>query len=223
MNTSSFEGVAGAVVIAIAIVLAVFALKRKTPWNIPKPPQNGWSGKWVLVGMGALLLLLLMWKFPVGSPTPSGVWEFAKDYWFWTIIGLAMLFFVFVGIGKTWTEVAPATKAVQGFVGVVAITLIGALIFHGIWGEGSSSPKVARSCQPVSDNEIRRCILGEKPTVFTTERLTYSKVLNFCVVKPTGASYESKQVGPNTWEIWTTKGALPIEYKLLEGSCPDKF
>ncbi|MEK7126107.1 MAG: hypothetical protein AAB517_03065 [Patescibacteria group bacterium] len=63
------------------------------------------------------------------SPTPNGVWEFTKDYWFWSIIGLALLFFGFGAVGKTWA------KAAQGMVVTVVVVLVGAIIVHGIWGE----------------------------------------------------------------------------------------
>ena len=66
-------------------------------------------------------------------------------------------------------------------------------------------------------------MLTEKPLIITTEQLAYSEALEFCIVHSTAGSFESKKIGANTFEIRSKHGALPIEYKLLKGSCPDKF
>lgn len=68
------------------------------------------------------------------SPTPSGVWEFTKDYWFWAIISPALLFFASNALPEAWM------KAAKGMVLTVAVVLVGAMIVHGIWGEKPPSP-----------------------------------------------------------------------------------
>jgi hypothetical protein len=107
-------------------------------------------------------------------------------------------------------------------VGVVVLMLFVGLPLWN-WVTGDSRQEQEQTCLPVSDNKVRRCVIGEKPTMFTTERLEYSRYLEFCVGKPADGEYQSKQTGSKTWLIWSTKGPLPIEYKLLEGSCPNKF
>lgn len=105
------------VLIVFGVIIALFSVvwlwpsaTPSTP-STPSVPGTGWS-----------------W-----SPTPSGVWEFTKDYWFWAIIGLALLFFASNALHGAWA------KGAKGMVIIVAVVLVGAMIVHGIWGEGSSS------------------------------------------------------------------------------------
>lgn len=121
-------------------------------------------------------------------------------------------------------------KSVRKFIiGFTAIVLLGASTYF--WqhrGERSpeasrEKPSLASTCLPFSSTEVHRCTLSEKPQVFTAEKIAYGEVLNFCIVKPRDGSYQAKQIGPNTFEIKSEHGALPIEYKLLGGACPDQF
>ncbi len=160
------------VMIATALKLAVIHKKRSGQESKEGPDdplggngEQGWFTKywWVILILIVLAGLGVWWWSTSSSappatpsassapgtgwsPTPSGVWEFTKNYWFWTIIGLAFLFFVFGGIAKPWA------KAVQGMVSIVAVTLVGAMIVHGIWGESSSSPKISRSEIPLASS-----------------------------------------------------------------------
>lgn len=84
-------------------------------------------------------------------------------------------------------------------------------------------PGLASACLPFSSTEVRRCTLSEEPQVFTAEKVAYDEVLDFCIVKPRNGSYQAKPIGPNTFEIKSEHGALPIEYKLVKGACPNQF
>jgi len=202
----------------------------------PPAPKTGWR-KWVDDNWWKVLLVIIVtativWglKSTFGTssgpgtwssvlqPTPEGVWKFFKDYWLWMILALAILFFASNALPDSWA------KAAKGLVVVIVVTLVGAMAVYGIWGESSSSSQQAQLvCAPISDTEVHRCVLTERPTIFTTERLVYSEVLEFCIVRQTGGLFESKKIGPNTFEVRSISGALPIEYKALRGPCPDKF
>lgn len=164
------------------------------------------------------------WSWSDLSPSPEGVWSLVKDHWFWVIIVVSVLYFFFGSIARPWA------KASKSVVAMVVATLLGALVVYWIWGEKKpdsadySSSQISQiACQPVSEDVVHRCVIGEDPVVFTTEKLQYSRYLEFCVVKPADGEYKWRQVMSTTWLIWSTKGPLPIEYKLVEGSCLDKF
>ena len=195
------RGIVTAVTVVAVGSLAVWWMwPSRTPPvpSAPSAPGTGWS---------SLL-----------QPTPEGVWKFFRDYWLWMILALAILFFASNALPDSWA------KAAKGLVVVIVVTLVGAMAVYGIWGESSSSSQQAQLvCAPISDTEVHRCVLTERPTIFTTERLVYSEVLEFCIVRQTGGLFESKKIGPNTFEVRSISGALPIEYKALRGPCPDKF
>jgi|SRR3989344_4678741 len=220
MNAST-NGILGSVIIVAVIYVVYLVATKKTPWNLSGPIPDDWKkGKWPLALAVVVLLVLTVWLLPsLQSPTPGAVWEFFRSYWMWAILALAGLYFWFDGMTP-----APAwSKGAKGMVVAFAVLVVGAIAVHGIWGGESSPQQMVAVCPPVSDKEVRRCVIGEKPTVFTTELLQYFRVLKFCVVKPSDGEYRSRQTSSKSWLIWSTKGPLPIEYKLLEGSCPDSF
>ena len=111
-------------------------------------PTGGKSGKeWLMkhlwavrLVIGMMVLFIGIWLWPsetssMKSPTPSGVWQFFRDYWFWIVLVLVGLYFWFDGMTP-----APAwAKGAKGMVVASAVLMVGAMAVHGIWGESSSS------------------------------------------------------------------------------------
>jgi len=78
-------------------------------------------------------------------------------------------------------------------------------------------------CQPFVSSEVRQCILTEKAIIMTAGQLTRAGEFEFCVVKPKQGRYEAKEIGVNTFQVRSVQNALPIQYKLVPGKCPDRF
>jgi hypothetical protein len=124
-----------------------------TTTTIKEVGDNG-KVKWlfVLAGVVLVFLVVLMWQsstppppgapsapstgrsFP--SPTPEGVWEFFKNYWFWTSLILGGLFFAADALPDSWA------KSAKGMVVAFAVLMAGAMAVHGIWDEKSPSHEV---------------------------------------------------------------------------------
>lgn len=152
------------------------------------------------------------------SPSLKTVWEGTKNYWHWIVLILVILLFLPSVFAKPWLKPLP------WFVAITAFMLWGVFpILVGMQDDENPNSQSSQGCSPISNAKVHRCVLNERPQVFTTEQLAYSEALEFCIVRPTGTSYESKKVGPNSFEVRSASGTFPIEYKLLKGNCPDKF
>lgn len=117
-----------------------------------------------------------------------------------------------------------AAKALQWVLaGVMLMLFVGMPIVNWALGEKSPSQQAQNRCLPFSSTEVHKCLLTEKAVILTADQLTYENEFEFCVVKPDKGSYHAERIRPNTFEIRSTDGVLPIEYKLLNGSCPNRF
>jgi hypothetical protein len=81
-----------------------------------------------------------------------------------------------------------------------------------------------QTCLPISSSEVHRCVLSEKPRIFTAESLASAEAVEFCIIRPTAAdAYVSRKVGVNKFEVVSTTGTYEIEYKAMRAPCPDKL
>lgn len=129
-------------VIFILLIIAIVIAKLVSLLAI-RARMRGYAGGALPDWLWKLLTVIvagvvLWWLWPaetvsLKAPAPGKVWEFFKNYWMWMIFILAILFFASSALQDSWA------KAAKGLVVVIAVTLIGAMIVHGIWGESSSS------------------------------------------------------------------------------------
>ena len=124
------------------------------------------------------------------------------------------------GTGTPATASPAPTDGMGGLTPVVLMVLIAILAW--VWVKDDTQPGPS-SCPPFSSGEVHTCVLTEKAVTLTTDQLTYEGEFEFCVVKPKQGSYQAKQISTNTFEIRSAHGTLPIQYKFLKGTCPDKF
>ena len=88
---------------------------------------------------------------------------------------------------------------------------------------------IVQTCLPFSNDAVRQCMMTEKAVIITTEQLTYAGEFMFCFVYPENSPFHFEQIGGNTFKMWSTGGAFPIQYKmirtetLVNGKCPDRF
>lgn len=243
MNTMAWLGVAILGFIVYLLILYLrdirdhFVSPKTIPVTPPTTPVTGtapvtptepakgfkvWRAKqkWWLTTIAVVVGGLMLWWLwgaisTTQSPSFDTVWTFGKNHWLKVLVASGVVLLVALVVDGKWaTALRWSTASVLVLLWVIAP--IGALIVE-------RSGSMEQNCLPFSNISVHRCVLTETPVVLRTERLTYSEVLDFCIVKPENGSYNVKKIGPNTFELRSTKGALPIEYKLLKGRCPDKF
>ena len=204
-----------------------------TPATTPPVPPTGGAGDeqrwftkyWWTIPLGIVGVVLLYYGvlFAISSSwessSPGEVWASTKKYWTWIVYPSIALFFILFAFKGLWA------KALQGFLVVVlAMFFVVIPLVHVVWGDDEKSGSQKQACLPISSTEVRRCMLSEKPLIFTTEQLAYAEALEFCIVRPMESSpYESKKIGLNTFEVRSTNGMYQIEYKAMKGPCPNKF
>lgn len=176
-------------------------------WAVPAV-LVGLAGVWWLWGKISTMSFHFTFSDVMGAVVP------------FAIIAAAVIVFTHLFKGEWATIIRKGTWSL-----VVVFIAIGLLSLYGDWKNEAldTSQQAQQACSPISDAKVHRCVINERPQVFTTEQLAYSEALEFCIVRPTGTSYESKKVGPNSFEVRSASGTFPIEYKLLRGNCPDKF
>jgi hypothetical protein len=223
------------VVAGILVSLALFlwvAIKRKSGKKQSNGDSTSPSG-----GKGEKgRFMKYCWTVPAVLVGFAGVWwlwgkisTMSFRFTFPDVSGAAVPFAIIAGAVIVFTHLFKgdwaATARKVTWSSVVVFIAIGLLSLYGDWKNEAlgTSQQAQQACSPISDAKVHRCVLNERPQVFTTEQLAYSEALEFCIVRPTGTAYESKKVGPNSFEVRSTNGTFPIEYKLLKGNCPDKF
>ncbi|MDP2655342.1 MAG: hypothetical protein Q8P17_02145 [bacterium] len=223
------------VVILISLALFLWAVvirkSRKKQVNGDSTSPSGDKGK----GENGRSMKY-WWTVPVALVGLAGLWwlwgkisTMSFHFVFSDVLGAAVPFAIIAGAVIVFTHLFKGDWAAIIRKGtwslVVVFIAIGLLSLYGDWKNDAlgSSQQAQQACSPISDAKVHRCVISERPRVFTTEQLAYSEALEFCIVRPTGTSYESKKVGPNSFEVKSASGTFPIEYKLLRGNCPDKF
>lgn len=206
------------------------ATEDPLPASTEKKSSEGSKSRLGLIILTMVLLLALagivihwrLYVFLMENPRLSDVGSWSWHHWLPLLVFFTMVWFAIELIVPQKQQVQKTLKKV--LIVVVFMLFVGASVigwFGGVLGT-TSSPRA--SCPAFSSSETHSCVLTEDWSLpITTYERTYAGEYNFCVVAPKPDAYESKKVGLNTFEARSLRGMLPIQYRLVAGTCPDTF
>lgn len=228
MSTFTTNGMLGALILVAVIYTGYKIATRKSPWNLPAINTPEWFEQkylWsVLLVLGGAIIVWWSWDAVVKFLTFADMMKLAVPF---VVVMAAFLILTFVFDGERAKQVRKGAWAAM-----TAFVVISLLFLYQDWDVKDGWFGLAlqtQSCPPFSSTGVRECTMKKKPSVMTTDELTYAGQYEFCVVQPENSPFRSELVRVNVFRFWSEGEDFPIQYKmvkrdsLINGKCPSRF